>query len=367
MKKILYYIIHALIFAICAAVLYLAPVMIIWGETPNGIYPYILMSFVFSAFSYFKKFIPKDLNFKRDKTIVKNTNKTESNNQDIDKICLPNDIAKQKNVVSEIMAQKENNDYSEEVKTETKTNSLIMSDDDVDKSLTINESKSQNGGVRYGIISLLAFILIISIIWMLTISSNFAIPQKNDTKECYKDDIERWDSQSATYSNFKYGFAFSLPTAVTWCKTPGSAKHTVVKFVQPDTELTIFVNINRAQKLKSNDIWDVYEFFVNSVEKDVLPTVEANTSEKISRFLHKKVTICGKHAVKVMYNSVKRDDRYNDEVCITTLDYTFVHNNSTYTLSIKCYDEVLEELNKNGITLEDFAKSFQIIPINSCF
>ena len=67
MKKILYYIILALVFVVCAGVLYLAPAMFFWSGTPNGIYPYILLSFVFSAFAYIKKFIPEDLNFKRKK------------------------------------------------------------------------------------------------------------------------------------------------------------------------------------------------------------------------------------------------------------------------------------------------------------
>ena len=67
MKKILYYIILALIFIVCYIGLYLVPTMIIWGKTPNGIWPFVMLSFVFSAFAYIKKFIPKDLNFKRKK------------------------------------------------------------------------------------------------------------------------------------------------------------------------------------------------------------------------------------------------------------------------------------------------------------
>ena len=275
------------------------------------------------------------------------------------------DVEKAEKTVSVIITEKENNDYSNDLEIGVKTDLQIVPNNNLDKHIPIKERKHQSNSARYGIISLLSLILIICVICLLTISSNIAIP-KNDIIE---NNIERWDAKSASYSNFKHGFALSLPKDVSWRKISGSAKHTVVKFVQPDSKLTIFVNINKlskdwAKKLATNDIWEIYEFFVNSVKKNVLPKVEANTSEKISRFLHKKVTICGKHAIKMKYNSVKEDDRYEDVVHITTLDYTFLHNNSTYTLSIKCYDNVLEELNKDGITLEDFAKSFQIIPIN---
>ena len=59
MKKILYYIVLVLIFVICWLLAYLLPAMLIWGKTPSGIWPYVLLMLVFYCFRFFKSLVPK--------------------------------------------------------------------------------------------------------------------------------------------------------------------------------------------------------------------------------------------------------------------------------------------------------------------
>lgn len=179
---------------------------------------------------------------------------------------------------------------------------------------------------------------------------------------------ERWDSVSFVYSNFDLGFALSLPNRYSWRKTMGTAKHTVAKFVELDSDLTVFVNVQSAkEKLGSKidilDLWEGYNDYVKLFKDYVIPITEEASGERISDFTHKKVMLCGKKAIKMKYNSMRNDDRYYDNLT-AVLDYIFIYNSKIYILSIKCPKKALVAFNADGYSLEDIAKSFQIIPIH---
>lgn len=185
------------------------------------------------------------------------------------------------------------------------------------------------------------------------------------TPDSYETNEERWDAGNCIYSNFKYGVAFSLPQNMAWHKVSGTAKHTVVKFVQPDTQLTLFVNINPIEgSAKVTDIWDVYEEYTSTIQQLVKGAVNRNSAEQIEDYTSKKADFCGKHAVKTRYTSILGDDRHDEKMRITTIDYTFFYNNSTTTVTVKCYDEIIDFFNSQGIAMEDFLKSFQLTPIS---
>ena len=138
-----------------------------------------------------------------------------------------------------------------------------------------------------------------------------------------------------------------------------------MKFVQPDTQLTLFVNINPIEgSAKVTDIWDVYEEYTSTIQQLVKGAVNRNSAEQIEDYNFKKADFCGKHAVKTRYTSILGDDRHDEKMRITTIDYTFFYNNSTTTVTVKCYDEIIDFFNSQGITMEDFLKSFQLTPIS---
>ena len=188
------------------------------------------------------------------------------------------------------------------------------------------------------------------------------------TPPSYENEEERWDAENCIYANFKYGIAFNLPKDMAWHKISGTAKHTVVKFVQPETQLTIFVNINPIEKVnpdkQTEDIWDVYEESVKMLSSIIQQKVNVNSAEEVTDYHYRKAEICGKHAIKTYYKSKFEDDRYNDKSQLTTIDYTFLYNHSITTVTIKCFDDVIDILQDNGITLDDFLKCFQLTPIS---
>ena len=54
---------------------------------------------------------------------------------------------------------------------------------------------------------------------------------------------ERWDANKYSYSNYKYGFGWTLPSDFSWEKIEGHEKHTV--FRVQGGPFTVFVNINQ--------------------------------------------------------------------------------------------------------------------------
>jgi hypothetical protein len=151
---------------------------------------------------------------------------------------------------------------------------------------------------------------------------------------------------------------------VAWHKISGTAKHTVVKFVQPETQLTIFVNIRKVKADKQiDDIWEIYDEYVRMLPS-IQQSVNVNSVENITDYHFQKTEFCGKHAIKLCYQSEIEDDRYKEKNQITTKDYSFIHNHGITTVSIKCYDDVLEAFLDEGVTLEDFLKGFHLTPIS---
>lgn len=186
-------------------------------------------------------------------------------------------------------------------------------------------------------------------------SSNKTIP------DSYKTDDERWDADNCVYSNFKYGFSFMLPCDVAWHLTSGTSKHTVFKIVQPDTEITMFVNVHPLTNIKG-DMWDNYNLFVNQVLPTSMNATNANSAEQVNSSRHEKCEFCGKHAIKVEYESTLYDDRYDAPIDIKTINYVFIHHGALTTLALKSYTNVNETLLEDGYNVESLLTSFSLIP-----
>lgn len=184
--------------------------------------------------------------------------------------------------------------------------------------------------------------------------------------DSYENEVERWDAENCIYSNFKYGVAFALPNNMAWHMVSGTSKHTVVKFIQPDTQLALFVNINPIEgPSQVTDIWDVYEEYTTTVFQLAMNKANQISAEQLEDYHFKKAEFCGKHAIKTRYTSILGDDRYVEKKHLTSINYTFLYNNSTTTVSVKCFDDARELFNSQGITMEDFLKSFQLIHISN--
>lgn len=182
------------------------------------------------------------------------------------------------------------------------------------------------------------------------------------TPASYENEIERWDAENCIYSNFKYGVAFDLPKGMVWQKISGTSKHTVVKFVQPESEVVLFVNILPiSENAKTSDIWNVYDVYVNAMYTTIPKYVKENSAETVEKINARKAVICGNHAIKMRYESIVGDDRYNEKRRYIAIDYSFVHNKDIMTLSLKGKADVFEQFINEGIQIEDFLRSFQLV------
>lgn len=183
----------------------------------------------------------------------------------------------------------------------------------------------------------------------------------------YENEVERWDAESCVYANFKNGVAFRLPNDIPWHKISGTAKHTVVKFVQPNTEITLFVNIHELPKCPqeaSEDIWRLYDVFTERIIPEAMRMASENSNETIIDYTFRKSEICGKHAIKTVYKSQIADSRIDGKINIITIEYTFLYRQCNYTVTLKSYEDVKISLAEDGIDLEDFLQSFSLTPID---
>lgn len=185
----------------------------------------------------------------------------------------------------------------------------------------------------------------------------------------YENEVERWDAESCVYANFKNGVAFRLPNDIPWHKVSGVAKHTVVKFVQPNTEITLFVNLHEMTEqtkeiFGNDDIWDFYDVFTENIIPEALKMTSENSSEKILNYTFRKSEISGKHAIKTVYKSKLVDSRLDEEIMLVTIEYTFLYRQCEYTVALKCYEYVKDSLAEDGVDLEEFLQSFMLTPID---
>lgn len=186
----------------------------------------------------------------------------------------------------------------------------------------------------------------------------------SQSSDSYETNEERWDAECGVYANFKYGIAFNLSRDVDWEKISGTSKHTIAKFIQPETGLFIVANIIPfSADIEIDDIWDFYDEFVELSKTQVLSYISNNTSKNVTCFEHEKAKISGKHSIKTIF-------RYTEDICgevlaFTSIEYRFIHNNCTIGISATCPDECLELYMQKGMSLEYFLYSFQITPENN--
>ena len=187
----------------------------------------------------------------------------------------------------------------------------------------------------------------------------------NTIIESYETEEERWDAENCVYANFKYGIAFNLTRGISWKRVSGTAKHTIVKFLQPDSGLTMYANIYPlGADVPSDDIWDIYSEFIKIYKEEVLPYGSSNNGIEVENFKHRKADICGKNAIKIEYNFIIDDERYDGEQ-FTSVDYAFLYKGSMVSVGATCINEWVDNFLEDDFTLEDFLSSFHLTPTNN--
>ena len=206
------------------------------------------------------------------------------------------------------------------------------------------------------------FLFIISLCLIHTICPLQILGLNSDTTIIEQD--TRWNPKTNVYSDFKNGFSWSFPP-LDWEISSGTERHTVFKVIESNTGLTVFVNVNPITTSKNppNDIFQIYEKLASM--EDVLESqVEKVTGAKIIENSRKKTKLAGKNAIKRRYITKMEDDRYEKPMQVLAITYSFIYNNSTWSISIKCHKEIYDYLISQNYNIEDIFKGFQFIHIN---
>lgn len=174
----------------------------------------------------------------------------------------------------------------------------------------------------------------------------------------------KWNPKTNVYSDFKNGFSWSFPP-LDWEISSGTERHTIFKVVESNTKLTVFVNVNPITTSKNPpaDIFLIYDKLV-SMENMLESQVEKVTGAKIIENSRKKTKFAGKNAIKRRYITKMEDDRYEKPLQVLAITYTFIYNNATWSISIKCYKEIYDYLMSQDYNIEEIFKGFQFIHIN---
>ena len=149
--------------------------------------------------------------------------------------------------------------------------------------------------------------------------------------------FEKWDAQHYIYSNYTYGFGWTLPYGYKWEKVEGAEKHTV--FRAEGEPFTVFVNAQVSDKI--NDLWKVYDEYTSLIEKlDV--SYEKQTGLLIYERVFDKCTLIGQHAIKTTFKEYFKDSRYNEPIETYAEEYIVILNGYILTIAVKIAKKIYD-------------------------
>ena len=151
---------------------------------------------------------------------------------------------------------------------------------------------------------------------------------------------ERWDKDNYIYSNYEYGFSWTLPNEVSWKIITGTEKHTVFK-------------ASDVYKRQKYDISDIYNYIIeksDSIDK----VVEINTGIKTISHKFKKCLFCGQNAYKSYQHTMLKDDRYDDPIEFISTSYYYIYKGISYAVTIKMHKNVYDYEGANDFINEIF-------------
>lgn len=154
-----------------------------------------------------------------------------------------------------------------------------------------------------------------------------------------KTHFEKWDAQHYIYSNYTYGFGWTLPKDYEWERVEGTEKHTV--FRAEGMPFSVFVNAQISDKIK--DLWKVYNQYTSSIEKlDI--SYEKKTGALIYEREFEKCILLGQHAIKTTFKEYFKDSRFKEPMETYAEEYIVIHNDYIFTIAVKIPKELYDTI-----------------------
>ena len=227
--------------------------------------------------------------------------------------------------------------------------------------------KTKLNPILLGVIAVLVCIILVLIVNNRGNQTTASDPDKLSNTPTFSDlysgeEIERWDPNSCVYSNYKYGFVWVLPSDIKWDYVAGTSQHTIFKVVDPETQITAYANVSTIEgvDLREVDFWDGFEM-MKIARNEAIKNMQSNSGNKISNLSFEKCTFCNRHAAKEYFEDTMDDDRYDTPVQTSAISYHFYHYNYSFTITVKCFKEIYEVIDNDGMM--NFFKGFNLIPI----
>lgn len=166
--------------------------------------------------------------------------------------------------------------------------------------------------------------------------------------------FEKWDASNYTYSNYTYGFGWTLPKEYEWKKIDGYEKHT--PFRVEAGPIVVFVN---AQVNDSKgDLWRIYDAYTKSVE-DLDESLEKKTGQINYERTFEKCTLIGQHAIRTTFKEYFKDSRLDEAIENYAEEYFLINNGYTLILAVKIPKSLYDEYDCREL-ISDIFKGFRI-------
>ena len=149
--------------------------------------------------------------------------------------------------------------------------------------------------------------------------------------------FEKWDAKHYIYSNYTYGFGWTLPKDYEWERVEGTEKHTV--FRAEGMPFSVFVNAQVSDKI--NDLWKVYNQYTSSIEQlDI--NYEKKTGALVYEREFEKCNLLGQHAIKTTFKEYFKDSRFKEPMETYAEEYIVIHNGYIFTIAVKIPKELYD-------------------------
>ena len=149
--------------------------------------------------------------------------------------------------------------------------------------------------------------------------------------------FEKWDTKHYIYSNYTYGFGWTLPKDYEWERVEGTEKHTV--FRAEGMPFSVFVNAQVSDKI--NDLWKVYNQYTSSIEQlDI--NYEKKTGALVYEREFEKCNLLGQHAIKTTFKEYFKDSRFKEPMETYAEEYIVIHNGYIFTIAVKIPKELYD-------------------------
>lgn len=149
--------------------------------------------------------------------------------------------------------------------------------------------------------------------------------------------FEKWDALHYIYSNYTYGFGWTLPKDYKWERVEGTEKHTV--FRAEGFPFTVFVNAQVSNK--TTDLWNIYNQYTSIIEElDV--NYEKKTGTLIYEREFEKSNLIGQHAIKTTFKEYFKDSRYEEPMETYAEEYIVIHDGYIFTIAVKIPQELYD-------------------------